>query len=500
MSDNAFLDFINRYGPATGEAGAVRFAAEVFGVKLDTWQEDVLRAYGRGERRISIRACHGPGKTFIAAIVIWHQLLCRFPQKTVVTAPSKGQLEDALVAEVWALFTHLPDTLQALFELKQNRIELKQAPDESFFSARTARAENPEALQGVHSSGWVLLVADEASGVPEPIFEAAAGSMSGERATTLLLSNPVRRSGFFYDTHNKLRDMWFTVHVGYKDSSRVTEDFAYDIERRYGLSSNAYRVRVLGEFPLADEDTVIPWEMIDGAQRRDIIVPANLPEVWGFDIAYGGSDASSLVRRNRLACLPNLLLWNDGRNTMRSAGLIKQAWDEAPPSARPEWILGDVIGWGAGVVDRLREQGLPVRGINVAETKTVDEKYRNLRAQLWFRGREWLATNDHRLPQLCKPGKPVCSSCVKGGKESECLAERLAAELSWPSYTPTSSGALLVESKVDMKTRGFHSPNLADGFLLTFAVDIAGLVHGSAGNPHSGSNWSTPLSRGRSVV
>lgn len=465
------------------------FAVEVLGCtleqghpnSLDPWQERVLRAYGRGERRISIRACHGPGKTFIAAVMIWHQMLTRFPQKTVATAPSKGQLEDALVAEVLVLYTKLPQVLQDLFEVKKNRIELRSAPDESFFSARTARAENPEALQGVHSTGAVLLVGDEASGIPDPIFEASAGSMSGDNATTLLLSNPVRTSGFFFDTHHKLADMWFTVHVSHKDSSRVSPDFATDIARRYGIDSNAYRIRVLGEFPKADDDTVIPFELIAAAQGRDVIARSNLVEVWGFDIARGGSDVSTLVRRNTMEVLPRMDSWHS-YDTMVSAGTIKAAWDDTPAALRPRWILGDVIGWGAGVVDRLRELGLPVRGINVSETVAVDSKYRNLRAQLWFRGREWLEGRAVRLPLECTPGIPTCSSCREGGKRSDCLHSLLATELSWPKYKYTEAkGQIIVQPKDLIRKDHGASPNLADAFLLTFATDLATLIHGSGG-------------------
>jgi phage terminase large subunit len=58
-----------------------------------------------------------------------------------------------------------------------------------------------------------LLIADEASGVPNAVFEAASGSMSGHSATTVLTGNPTRNTGFFYDTHNRLREDWYTMHV-----------------------------------------------------------------------------------------------------------------------------------------------------------------------------------------------------------------------------------------------------------------------------------------------
>jgi phage terminase large subunit len=485
-TQNAYLDFLTRYGSSAGEDGPVLFAQEVIGADLDPWQEDVLRAYGRAERRISIRACHGPGKTFIAAIAVWHQMLTRYPQKTVATAPSRGQLEDALFAEIISMYQKLPTLLQELFEVKQNRIELKSAPKDSFFSARTARAESPEALQGVHSE-HVLLIADEASGVPEQIFEAAAGSMSGHAATTLLLGNPVRSSGFFFDTHHKLRDMWFTVHVGARDSSRVSDDFVLDIARRYGEESNAYRIRVLGEFPLADDDTVIPYGLVEGARNRDIVLRSNLREVWGVDIARGGSDRSSIVRRNGMAVLPDIEVWT-GNDLMQSASRIKAKWDGIQPGERPEWILIDVIGLGAGVVDRCRELGLPVRGINVSESASLTERYANLRAELWFRGRDWLESKDHVLPRCA------------GGCAKDCPHEVLASELVGPKYGYTSSGKILVESKADMKKRGLRSPDIADAFLLSLAVDVSGMIHGTRGSNAYGSNWSEPVRRNRATV
>ena len=161
---NALEQFALRFGPKAGAEGPALMVREVFGAEPDPWQEEVLRAYGSGKRRISIRACHGPGKTCVAAWIFWNQILTRFPQKTVATAPSRGQLEDALVSEILMWYSKLPQPLQDLVECKKNRIELRAAPDESFFSARTARVENPEALQGVHSV-HVLLIADEASGV-----------------------------------------------------------------------------------------------------------------------------------------------------------------------------------------------------------------------------------------------------------------------------------------------------------------------------------------------
>lgn len=477
MSENAqqiLEQWFKDYGLPAGERGPELFVEQILGVKkVDPWQKSILRDFGRGERRISIRSCHGPGKTAVLAWCVLYMLLFRFPQKTVATAPTRGQLFDALFAEVMIWFGHLPKPIQDLYNPKSDRIELKASPDESFFSARTARSENPEALQGVHAPN-VLLIADEASGVPEAIFEAAVGSMSGEHATTILASNPVRTSGFFFDTHHKLKHMWKTYHISAKDSERVTDDFVRDVAARYGEDSNAYRVRVLGEFPKADEDTVIPYELVEAAKMRDIVVPNDATIVWGLDVARFGDDTSVLLQRT-----PYSVDWaRDFKNmdTMQLVGRVKSEYDKLLPSQQPSEILVDVIGVGAGVVDRLREMGMPVRGINVAESAAMKESYLNLRAELWFTAKEWLEQKSCKLnPDL----------------------EDLSRELVIPRYNFTSSGRIQVEAKQEMKKRGYKSPNYADAFVLTFA--------GSAATARLGRkqrmSWAQPLKRGlRGIV
>src|SRR5690606_6386789 len=131
--------------------GPVRLVREVFGAEPDPWQERALRAYGRRERGIAIRSCHGPGKTALAAWLTWCQLLTRFPQKTVATAPTSGQLNGALVPEIKMWGARLPPALRELFDFKASGIYLKARPESSYFEARTSRAESPEALQGIHS-------------------------------------------------------------------------------------------------------------------------------------------------------------------------------------------------------------------------------------------------------------------------------------------------------------------------------------------------------------
>lgn len=479
------LEFVERYGPPAGEEGPVRMVREVFEVEPDPWQEEVLRAFGRGERRISVASCHGVGKTALASWIVWNQNLTRYPQKTLATAPTAPQLNDALLPEIQKWYLRLPVELQSLYKANAawDSIQFLPNPAESFFSARTSRPEKPEALAGAHSE-HMLLIADEASGVPEPVFEASIGSMSGENATTLLIGNPVRTSGFFYDTHHKLKDMWFTVTVSYKDSTRVSEDFVQDVARRYGEDSNAFRVRCLGLFPKTDDDTIIPFELVEAARERDIVVDPNATSVWALDVARFGGDRNVLIERTAREIKSDIQVW-DQTDTMQTAGRVKAKWDRTPDHLRPRSILVDVIGIGAGVVDRLRELGLPVRGINVAESAASNEQFINARAELWWKTREWLAGKDVRLPKAPPGADPRLDP-----------AEQLAAELTLLRYEFSSNGRMKVESKADVKKRGYRSPDIADAVVLSFAEDLATLNHGRTGSV----SWGSPIRRGIPIV
>ena len=202
--NNPFEEFVQEY-----RDDPVKFVVEVLGAKPLPYQAEFLQAIADGERKMSVRSGHGTGKSTSASwAMLWYVLL-RFPNKVVVTAPTSGQLFDALFAELKRWINELPKQLQPMLTVKSDRVELAAAPSEAFISARTSRAETPEALAGVHSEN-VLLVVDEASGVPEKVFEAAAGSMSGHSATTILLSNPTRSSGTFFESQTRLAGSWWT--------------------------------------------------------------------------------------------------------------------------------------------------------------------------------------------------------------------------------------------------------------------------------------------------
>jgi len=457
--NNPFIQFITLY-----RTDPVLFVKEVLGVEPDEWQQDFLNAIASGERKISIRSGHGVGKSTTASWAMLWFLLTRYPVKVVVTAPTSAQLYDALFAELKRWVKELPPTIQDLLDVKQERIELKASSTEAFISARTSRAEQPEALQGVHSEN-VMLVADEASGVPEAVFEAAAGSMSGHNALTILLGNPVRSSGFFFETHNRLKDEWWTKRVSCEDSARVSQEYIDDMKSRYGEESNAYRIRVLGEFPRSDDDTIIPMELLESAKHRDTRAYEDAPIIWGLDVARFGSDSSVLCKRQSNV-VHTLERWRN-LDLMQLTGAVVAQYEACDHKSRPAEILVDSIGLGAGVVDRLIELKLPARGINVSESPAMGGTYLNLRAELWHKAKAWLEKRDCKIPNN----------------------EDLIGELATVRYTFTSNGKIKIESKDDIRKRGLKSPDMADAFVLTFASDAATISWGS------NNSWGKPLKR-----
>ena len=435
----AFLAFLEAY-----REDPVGFVRNVLGAQPLPWQEDFLRAIARGERRISVRAGHGVGKSTVCSwALIWHATT-RYPQKAVVTAPTAAQLFDALYAELKSWVNRLPDVLRDSFEVFSDRIVLKGAPESSFISVRTSSSERPEALAGVHSE-HVLLVVDEASAVPEAVFEAAAGSMSGHSATTILISNPTRNSGLFYKTHHDLASDWFRMHVSCRENPLVSSDFIRQIAATYGETSNAFRIRVLGEFALADDDTLIPAELVDGASDRDVVASPGEPLVYGLDVARFGTDRTALCKRKGNVVL-EIRHWG-GLDLMQTVGAVM---NEAKKDA-PAEICVDTIGLGSGVADRLREMGLNVRDVNVAESSAMNPNANRLRDELWLSVKDWLGTRAVKIPK------------------DEVLRQELVA----PRYTFTSTGKVVVESKDGLKKRGMRAPDLADALCLTFAGQAA---------------------------
>ncbi len=419
------------------------FVRSVLGATPQKWQGEALDAIAAHDK-VAIKSGHGVGKTAFEAWVTLWWLLTHYPCKVAVTANSAHQLSDVLWTEIDRWARNMPKAFKDLLEFKSDKIALKGAPD-SFAVARTSRRENPESLAGFHSP-HMLFVVEEASGVPNVIFETASGALSTPGAKIIMCGNPTRSDGYFYDAFHADREKWHCITVSCEDGEYVDPKFIGDMAEKYGEASNVFRVRVLGEFPTQSDDVLLPLHLVEDATKRDVEAGPTTPVVWGLDVARFGSDRSALAKRQGNVLVEPIKTWQN-KDLMELAGIVLAEHDAVPYSMRPQAIYIDAIGLGAGLADRLRELDLPAVAVAVSETASLKDRFNRLRDELFWSAREWFEARDCHMPE----------------------DDTLIAELTGIRYKYLSSGKLKIESKDEMKKRGQRSPDTADAFVLTFA-------------------------------
>lgn len=444
--------------------------------QLEPWQVKALKKFSNAWRnrmtkhgRLSIRSGHGVGKTCFLCIIILFVMFAGGPDtKIPVVANTLDQLRDGLWPEAQKWINRLPPELKEQIHWQAEKIVMKCAPEECFAVRKTASKARPEALQGIHARN-ILAILEEASGIPEETIEAGLGTLSTEGAMAVAVGNPTRASGFFYKIHCDPRVMtgWDRMVVSSEDVPRARGHID-DVIRMYGKNSNRYAVRVLGEFPKQDDDVVIPKDWAEAAKGRPV-TRSHVWPVWGVDVGRLGPDRSTLLRRqgNTLIHRPNV--WRDCTGP-QLAGKIIHEYEITPNEMKPREICVDVIGVGTSVYDHLTLEGSPVKNIvtavNVSESPSINDNCLRLRDDLWWRGRQWFEDKTCCIPD-------DLWSVEKGAsQESADLIEQLIAELTSVTYDFSQGGKIVVESKKDIKKDGGHSPDLADGFLNSFAAGV----------------------------
>ena len=290
-----------------------------------------------------------------------------------------------------------------------------------------------------------MLVLDEASGIPDQIWQVAAGFFTEPVPDRywMVFSNPRRNSGYFFECFNAKRDFWRTKNIDARSVEGTDQAVYRQIMEEYGEDSPQFRVEVVGEFPLADDDQFIPARFVDEAMKRPRYNDETAPIVIGIDPARSGMDSTVIAIRQGRDLLEIRRYSN--QDTMATVGCIIEAIEEFKPTL----TVIDEGGLGYGILDRLNEQRYKVRGVNFAWASKTPVMYLNKRAELWGAMRDWVK-NAH-LP----------------------MDRRLKADLTGVQQKMTSSGAIQLESKKDMRARGLASPDAADAIAVTFAFPVA---------------------------
>lgn len=408
-------------------------------------------------KRTSVRSGHGPGKTAVASwLILWFMVTRPFA-KVPCTAPTNRQLTDVLLSQ---LSKFLRGSLVAdEFVVLKDAIRNKEYPKEWWVrlispSVRSTKEEQGETLAGLHDD-HMFVVVEEASGVPDPTYVPLEGILTQEDNKVLLIGNMTKNFGYFYDTHfhNQISKDWNTLHWDSRNSSNVGKEMPEYFARKYGVDSNIYRIRVIGDPPLQDESTLIPLWASQQCVGKEIEVAEDEPLFLGVDVARYGDDASIILPRQGLLIKP----WETFRklNTIDLGGFINQTYQEIEASG----CAIDVIGVGAGVADWLEKHNLKnLYQVNVSNSSSNIEKYDRLRDELWCKVRDNCLLGKYSFPDIMVEGD-------MGKMES--LGQQLASELATVRYTFNKHGGTIVESKKDLKVRGIASPNIADALCLT---------------------------------
>jgi hypothetical protein len=439
---------------AMWKAWPEKFCEDVLRMSPLEWQRKLMRAVALAKHgkpndgdecknQFSIKSGTGVGKTSgVACLMLWH--LAMFDDSKVgLTAPTAPQIKAVMLPELRKWIYNIPEKLKEWFpfDAQTDRVMLH----ENFIVARTAREENSESVQGLHAKN-MLMVFDEASGVPEAIYLASQGIASSENAVSILIGNPTRGTGHFFDSHNSMSHKYWTMTVSCADSEMVTPKYIQDMREKHGEDSYEFKVRVLGQFSVENSGIIIPIGWIQEAVDRNV-EPEGDWIVWGVDVS-DGRDKSAIAKRMANILLEPPKAWG-GKELMQSVGIVVDEYYNSKRGQEPDEICVDVIGMGTGFAQRLREslKGEPVKitGVNVALTgQAVGDRFTSRRVELWARGRAWFESAITKIPQGCGT---------------------LAAQLSSVEWEVKDSNGkwAIVDKKV-----GGHSPDVADAFLLTF--------------------------------
>jgi hypothetical protein len=449
---------------------------------LTEYQEEILSALPERKRE-AVRGPHGLGKSSLSAIaVLWFALTrdaAGVDWKVVTTAGSWHQLSSYTWPEIhkWAgklRWDKVRDgrPFSRAHELQNINLKLNHG------AAFAAASANAALIEGAHADS-LLFVYDEAKAIPALTFDACEGAFSnagkgGTEAYALALSTPGAPQGRFYDIcrHMHGYEDWHPVHVTLDDAmaaGRITGEWVEQRRRQWGTESAIYQNRVLGEFYAGDEETVIPlawaeaavarWHEWEAAGKPD----AGRPRTVGVDVARFGTDKTVLAVRN--GPVVTELREYTREDTMQTTGRVKGILD----ADTSRTAVVDVIGIGAGVVDRLREQHALVVAFNASrgskkKDHTRELGFYNRRSEAWWTLRE--ALDPSAGPDICLPDN-----------------EMLLGDLSTPKWEVRSGGKILVESTDDIRERTGRSPDHGTAVVQAF------VPHLGDGSPGTVRKW-----------
>lgn len=438
-------------------------------------QAQILKAFEH-HNFVAVKSGHGIGKSKLTGWLVNWWLDTR-GKRAPITGAGGDQLSDIIWPEVVTTNGRKWGWLSNQYEKTTEELRQKNNKELAKAVLRTARADNDDALQGFHDCMFFI---DEGSGVRDGIFEVASGAMGDPGAYGFMDGNPTRLSGYMFNIFHQ-PTFWFTMSFSSEDSlveeeynytyvdplgdikvirthGRQTKAWIDNMRLEYGLASNAYRVRVLGEFANIGRDQVVESRWIDRiiteSERREKRGKRRM----GIDPAWTGDDDTGVVIREGADIL-HVESWH-GFDTVESFNRAKLLFDEWDC----DYVHVDTIGVGAGIYDSFLHSewhgrlGYPAIKVHASESAPEDKdgKCAKLRDWLWWKARKFFRVKQVRYRGLASDDGFV----------------QLKKEIQEPTYKILPNGCIKIEDKDEMKKRGLRSPNIADALNTTFYQDF----------------------------
>lgn len=445
--------------PLANRTGPNKWQAEEL-LKMGAHIAENKARIARGEKptvyKFACASGRGIGKSaFVAMVVCWF-MSCVPGGSTIISANTDAQLTSKTFGEIgkWTLMSingYFFDRTQKKITptdwfAQQLRQALKIDSGKYYAEGILWNPDAPDSFAGEHSSIGMLLIFDEASGIPAPIWQVSEGFFTDLTLYRFwfAFSNPRKNTGSFFECFNRDRNYWNTRQIDSRNVDGLDTAVYDEIIKKHGEDSDVARVEVKGQFPSQGDTQFISRDVVARAQARQLDrYDDHAALVMGVDPARFGDDVTVIrFRRGRDARSYPVFELKGADNMVvanKVADLIEQM--------SPDGVFID-SGAGAGIIDRLKERGYKVFECGFG-TESKDPAYSDHRTEMWAKMRDWL----------------------QGGMID--TNQFLSNDLTGPEYEfKGAEDKVKLESKEKMKKRGIASPNHADALCLTFHLTI----------------------------
>ena len=422
------------------------------------WQKQILEYVGNHLANpatryqpcmVAVASGHGIGKSALVAMFIhWAMSTCE-DCKVIFTANTGTQLATKTVPEIHKWFRLSANS--HWWEMKATSITVRDTEHAKLWRADAIpwSENNTEAFAGLHNKGKrILLIFDEASAIAESVWQVAEGALTDEDTEIIWLAfgNPTQNTGRFRECFGKYAHRWKTFQIDSRNVEGTNKEQIAKWALDYGEDSDFFRVRVRGEFPRAGSSQFISSDVVANARKYRAEGYSGLPKILSVDVARFGDDQTVIGwRQGRKA---TILAKYRGMDTVQVAERVIEWMGKE----KPDGIVIDADGIGAGVIDQIKFRGFSERLFEFHGGLPANDAsaYFNRRAEAWGRLRDWLNAEAEI------PDDP-----------------ELETDLTSPEYGFSNKQQIQLERKDDMKKRGLSSPDCGDMLAMTFAVNIA---------------------------